>query len=116
MSQLRGDQGKGRPHHRRTSCVSLGLIKQCLVGKIAECECDVLQPQPACLEQFLSFHNAGAKPAKFHGSALCKSQTLLPPSVTRTLCLWKDEKEDEYHLTVYRKETDEVREKDQSDV
>lgn len=117
MSQSRRDHSEGRPLHRRTSCVGPGSITRCLVGKIAECECDVLQPQPYCLERSPLFHNdMSHEHARLAGTALRKSQTLLPTSVTRTLCLWKDEKEDEYHLTVYRKEKNEVREKDQSDV
>ncbi|KAK7115205.1 hypothetical protein V1264_001125 [Littorina saxatilis] len=100
MSTHKKETGLGRRVQRSRSSVGPGTIARCLQKMIAKVECDTLQPQPGC-EKFDPLKASKAS------DNLCNSRTLLP-SVTRTLCLWRDEEDQEYHLTVFRVDRDEV--------
>ena len=108
MSQSEKDLDGKRPLRRNRSSVGPGVITRCLRWKIAKCECHVHQPQPECAERPLAF--SSAKMELTISTDTQSSQTLIPTSVTRTLCLWKDE-DSEFHLTVFREDKDEVRRK-----
>ena len=96
MSLSKKDQDGVRLLRRNRSSVGPGMMERCLSRNIASCQCDVLQPQPECSST----------------AQLGQSKTLLPTLTPRTLCLWKDEDVDEYHLTVIKEDKDEVREQD----
>ena len=103
-----------RPPLRRLSkrsSVGPGTVSHCLDNLLAKIDCEILQPTPDFTHLNEQVRGKVATSGQGKGSGcmsdMSENCTLLP-SGRRTLCLWFDPQEKEYHLTAIKLDKDEV--------